>query len=51
MAKQRIKQRRKQRSGKRDQSGMKTETPAGIRERSNRGPRPHEPESLDGVDN
>jgi hypothetical protein len=29
---------------------MKPETPAGIRERTNRGPRPHKPESLDGVD-
>jgi hypothetical protein len=50
MPKQRIKQRSQQRSGQRNQSSMKTETPVGIRERSNPRPRPQKPESLDGVD-
>jgi hypothetical protein len=50
MPKQRIKQRSQQRSGQRDQSGMKPETPVDIRERTNPSPRPHKPESLDGVD-
>jgi len=47
-AEQRIEQRRKQCSGHRNQSGMKPETPVASRTRRST-TRPHEPESLDGV--
>jgi hypothetical protein len=50
MAKQRIEKRSQQRSGQRDQCGMETETPVGIRERGDPRPRPQKPESLDGID-
>jgi len=50
VANQRIEERREKHGGERDQSGMKTETPVGIRKRTNPRPRPYEPESLDGVD-
>jgi hypothetical protein len=49
VSKQGIKQRSQQRSGQRDQSGMKPKTPTGVRERGNRRPRPQKPESLDSV--
>jgi len=49
VAKQRIEKRREKCDGERDQSCMKTETPVGIRERTNPRPRPHKPESLHGI--
>ena len=50
MPKQRIKQRHQQCSRNRNQRGMKTKTPTGIRERGNPSPGPQEPEPLDGID-
>jgi hypothetical protein len=50
VAKQRIEQRGEKCGGEHDQPDMKPETPVGTRKRTNPRPRPHEPETLDGVD-